>query len=574
MAQIRYNNWQDFRYSDVNNRKDLGTVPDGRWRGFDYDGTSAGTALILSHLVTGYSETAEDATAHSNLGMVKTKQGVLVVEDAAVHIALTDNSGGVDTRIDLVVLQHTYVATPGGVAAGYSVLLGTVGSGVPPAIPFPLTTIVLGTITWPAGGTNIAAATYVQAPAPVIGGGDIGGQDYVLKSTAQVITGSKQIYNQTGKEVTMTYGSHALVTTVDSNFYSVANIDADYHILSTITKPTSADLTHFSITTQQRFKIDSAGNIGIPNGAVAHVEAGETFELYCAGGAYILVKGDELTRSRITKLFAAIVGSKATASYAANRLTLSGLANYYELDVDLSTHPQINLITGYSALWDGTNTITKGGNFFILKVHNTGGAGYWTLVNTGVATGVYKPLTFSDNTIGTDPIQDGGYALIVENENDYCVIATFDVNTSPNALWDYINNVNSDLITLEATVTTLIADIITINSQLALGTWAAIPLTVGWTAGSPTPQYRKDGMGRVWLRGNAVYASGAGVICTLPAGSRPTIFTNVPVRALMLGTETVQVVSIDDTNGRITAVSGTLNVADVWNVDGVAFLNS
>ena len=134
------------------------------------------------------------------------------------------------------------------------------------------------------------------------------------------------------------------------------------------------------------------------------------------------------------------------------------------------------------------------------------------------------------------------------------------------------NSINS---TLSADIATIDAEIATLTSEVAMGAWTNLTLHSDWSAGSLTPQYRVDGIGRVYLRGNAVSAGGStATLGTLPGGVRP--LSNSPyfaIRALVSSAETVQLVNIDST-GVITFQASSFGLADVWNVDGITFLNT
>lgn len=98
--------------------------------------------------------------------------------------------------------------------------------------------------------------------------------------------------------------------------------------------------------------------------------------------------------------------------------------------------------------------------------------------------------------------------------------------------------IDSRLTTLEGAVTTLQAQVLTLqgqvstlNSEVAVSSWIDLTLVgSGWTAGTGhnKPQYRVDGMGRVYVRGVFIAGAGAGItIFSLPLGAYSPNFMNV-----------------------------------------------
>lgn len=438
--QRRYINWQDQRKSDIVNRRLLAAIPNGLWRGFDYDASSSGTNLVLSHTVTGYNETAEDGTAHNNVGMVKTQQGVIVTEDAAVTIILSGNSDLTHGRIDYIIMSETYVETPGGTVAGYAQLIGTpAATPVPPAIPFPLTSTILGTVVWPANTVNIAAAAYTKAAQPVIGGGDAGGSDVVLKSIVQTITARKQIVHEVGKAAAMVNTAGTLTATVDSNYYLLPNTDNNYDDVSNISVPYSGNINHFKIRTLQKLRIKVDGNIFFTANldSVVHVEANEVLEFIDLNGngygtpKYLMIHGSEVRRDGGVKLFGALIGNKTNALYPTpNALLLSLRGNFCEVTLSYTTVNSdggIKLLSGTDSFWDNVNANTKGGNVTLIKFNDNSSANAGLIIASGgISTGVYKPLVFADgNTSKT--VGKGGtvYMRVVEEETVFTVLDVY-----------------------------------------------------------------------------------------------------------------------------------------------------
>lgn len=446
MAQKRYTDFYTIRSSDFNNRKDLGVVPHGLWRGFDYDALSSGTDLILSHGATGYTETAEDGTNHPDIGLVRTKQGVNVTEDASVTVPVTGNSDPTLSRIDLVVMSHTYVETPGGVAAGYAVITGTASlTPIAPALTFPLTQIVLGQIFWPPATTVIENATYTKSDIP-----DIANAQIVYRDRIQEITARKKIDHQTGNWAVMTIvsiggGNYKLYSPVDSNFYFVDSLipAGIYSKITEIDVPYRGSLNHFRILTLQPLHIvqgTGGDTIQLLEGVAGiFINGGTFFDIWDDGGSFYtdpqylkMVPAGVLSTNSYSKTLSGIIENKSTASFVVQEVRLDFGGNYYELAVDfadINTAEGISRITGTGDFWNQIDNITKAGNKILLKIINTGvpssiivrvdgGTGFpSSSAMKEIRTINNQPLVICDNDI-LELVEDEDTWLVVSNNND------------------------------------------------------------------------------------------------------------------------------------------------------------
>ncbi len=98
----------------------------------------------------------------------------------------------------------------------------------------------------------------------------------------------------------------------------------------------------------------------------------------------------------------------------------------------------------------------------------------------------------------------------------------------------YVGGLITDMATVEGDITTL-------DAEVALGAWADITLATGWTTYGQTPQVRKDGMGRVFIRGSVVAGAGATIVIgTLPAGTAAPYSFNKVCTMNVSGTETLK----------------------------------
>lgn len=127
----------------------------GVYRGFDFTPTF-GMVLTLAHNVSGVSVIKKDGSVSEPLGIIVTRQGCVIQEDADINLTL-DPADSTHPRYDTLIVSHSYDDTVvGGNPAIYSVIKGT-ASATPtiPSLPDPTTDISIGVIYIPAGTVNI-----------------------------------------------------------------------------------------------------------------------------------------------------------------------------------------------------------------------------------------------------------------------------------------------------------------------------------------------------------------------------------------------------------------------------------
>lgn len=168
MAQRRFWNWRDDDYTLDLSQEKLGIIDSGRYRGFEYDASTSGMGLVLSHLGTGVGKVDLASIATPKMGVWVSQQGVVITEDAALApLAVSPNTSG-NPRIDLVIGSHHYVQAVGGVVATYSIVQGTpAASPVAPALPNPTKDVVLGTLLIPNGTTALSVGMYTPSRIPL-----------------------------------------------------------------------------------------------------------------------------------------------------------------------------------------------------------------------------------------------------------------------------------------------------------------------------------------------------------------------------------------------------------------------
>lgn len=170
MAQKLFWSWKDDDLTFNLDRWLLGLIEPAVYRGFDFTPT-ANWNLTLGHTVTGIIQVKKDLTNSPKTGIVFTKQGVVVQEDAAIVIPITPVS--TLPRIDIIVLTHQYTDTiVGGYSATYSVVQGTPNATpVAPSILNAATDLKIGELYLPASAANLNAAgvTFAKTEKPSLG---------------------------------------------------------------------------------------------------------------------------------------------------------------------------------------------------------------------------------------------------------------------------------------------------------------------------------------------------------------------------------------------------------------------
>lgn len=152
--------YRNFNYLDDDstfqlNWKDLIINPHGLYAGFD-PVLGTGRTLTLNHATTGVTKVDLAGAETDPMGCWKSKQGVVICEDGDITLTIAAN-GSAHPRIDLIVGQHEYIETSGGVDATYIVIQGTPGATpVAPALTYPEKQIILGQLFLPAAYTNLS----------------------------------------------------------------------------------------------------------------------------------------------------------------------------------------------------------------------------------------------------------------------------------------------------------------------------------------------------------------------------------------------------------------------------------
>lgn len=196
MAQKVFWSWQDDDLTFDLNRRFLGIMDSGVYRGFDA-ALAAGLTLNLIHTNSGGIETKKDQTLTPRFGVIVTKQGATIREDDAITVPIESNGPYNQPRIDLVYLEHQYVDVVGGLAATYAVVRG-VPADVPvaPSLPNPNIQVPIGELLLPAFAASLDAVgvVFTRYPNPAYAGD----QNLMYTNRDQNVPGNKNFTSISG----------------------------------------------------------------------------------------------------------------------------------------------------------------------------------------------------------------------------------------------------------------------------------------------------------------------------------------------------------------------------------------
>lgn len=168
--QTRFHNFHRPLIALEENHRMVGAISPGVYRGFDSVTPQAGTILAFSHAVTGIRKTGLGGTVSNPMSLVVTSAGVFVYEDAPIEVSVGFNGGNSSTRIDLLIMTHSYIDSDGGATASYSVISGQTGVAKEPTISNPAIQTAIGFIIVPGLATNHGQTTFIRLPVPKAGG--------------------------------------------------------------------------------------------------------------------------------------------------------------------------------------------------------------------------------------------------------------------------------------------------------------------------------------------------------------------------------------------------------------------
>jgi hypothetical protein len=174
MTQTRYHSYLRPLDSFHENSRISGIAAKGVICGFDtYLPSPSSRNFSISHLASGIKKgTKDNLTLSDPQGCVISPHGVVVYEDEAIQLTLSDNSTNSNRRVYLVIMEHQWVSSENGSPATYSLVVGP-SNGSIPVIPNPERQVLIATIEQPANSTNASEAVYYRANPKLMGGNEV-----------------------------------------------------------------------------------------------------------------------------------------------------------------------------------------------------------------------------------------------------------------------------------------------------------------------------------------------------------------------------------------------------------------
>lgn len=222
MSEERFHNYRRPVDSFAENRRVLGIIEPGIYRGFDVFTPGVGLAFTLSHGAKGIVQTnANNTTQTPAKGVLVTRHGGVVQEDAALALTLTTNASNTEDRYDLIIYEHQWLASVGGQSGIYSIVQGPNADPSIPAITNPKIQIALGYIKIPAGSSLASDCTWVRYRERGLGGTNV-----ALLDEANIFSGLNSHDFATGTIVNYSgvSGFNAIEWDMTKNNVYIANI--------------------------------------------------------------------------------------------------------------------------------------------------------------------------------------------------------------------------------------------------------------------------------------------------------------------------------------------------------------
>lgn len=432
MAQRRYFNWEDNDSTNWLNRADMGVFGYGVYRGYDAV-LAAGLTLVLDHSTSGYEEVDGSLNHLTNLGLLRTKQGTRIIEDAALPVAIAANPNG-DPRIDLIVCEHTYVQVTGGAVAIYKAIQGTPAANpVAPALTQWEKQTIIGSLYCPAGMASLTDAGVVWTKSPI----PYYANDPTVMHTDQVQTSiaHKSFNSFSGAAVpNLVYnaGDNSLTATVASNFYylpfqNVAEITIKNLRGAFTTMPLSQPVFIF---TNQRLRLN-VDTDQVDDGVILWADDQAQEKTIADGEGIILVKqfsqqwavysGGQADKNAINKYnFGQLFGKYGTAATinGSGNLSLGAKAGNY-LDVTIATPNQHIARIPTSAAF-GVTPILEAGSFLFLNIKGNNAV----LEHNATLSGSNKPLV--SPTLADIPVSQNDVVLLIEDNTGWRIVSVFE----------------------------------------------------------------------------------------------------------------------------------------------------
>lgn len=152
----------------------VGIMKPGRYNGFSTKTNLSGLNMTIGHDNPINVKKTDINGDYINFGAILTPNGSIIHETEPIPIAVDDNAGNSNIRMDLLVCEHEYVQVVGGQPAIYLVIKGSMSATELPVVPNPEKQVAIGYFTIPAEALAATAVTYEPLSPPIPG-------DYTLE---------------------------------------------------------------------------------------------------------------------------------------------------------------------------------------------------------------------------------------------------------------------------------------------------------------------------------------------------------------------------------------------------------
>ena len=410
MTQLRkFEYLADDSTFDINNRL-IGIVGYGVYRGFDVqDKSTSDLVLRLKHTGNGASFVDQTLIFQENIGVLLTKQNVVISETDTIEINIATNAGSGDPRIDTIIIEHTYDEIEGGSPGIYSVI-----NGSPAAIP------TAPNLTDPDKQTKIGEI-YLPGSCSDLSNVDV---EWIRELTPK-FANTQELFieaNYSSSDFTIEKKLK------NKNFYylNFSSPDSQYKNIQDIDLTTIQGLT-FHLISNQPLQFISNSNIKTVDDQNLIIKPFEEVTITYLGGAYgiapyIVIAGGDLKRNLVNKVYKTLKFNKSTTT------TFESVESYaIELGVD-GNIATLNLSDGddiryIKSLYDGGNLSgDNNGGVIILNLNIPTGSFILTNKTIIVPSG-YKNIKFpwgdSNPTWSTD--KNISLILFEDNSEWVCV---------------------------------------------------------------------------------------------------------------------------------------------------------
>lgn len=350
MTQIRKFEFRDDDKTVDINAQLMGIVESGVYRGFDAQ-LEAGLVLKLVHTASGGTFVNDTPAVVENIGILRTKQGTVIREDALVEITIGSNDTGEGPplpRIDLIVCEHWHQDIVGGVQAQYYAIPG--GQAEPPVAPAltdPAKQMIIGELYLPGGAVSLDedGVKFTKAPLPT------------NPSLPDIVYPAS--YDPDTKTISTAYKNHSLYYIIDigvaSDYPEVENIDL--FTINYLSATLISGQKYALKTGPGNLYFNSMNDFMIVEG-YEEIQVFATAEFFGgAVGACMVITTGRVYKNSVNKLYAALIGNIGTDGVlTSGELTLMENGNIQKISVtgnadlkSINTFAQPNTLPGYNS---------------------------------------------------------------------------------------------------------------------------------------------------------------------------------------------------------------------------------